>query len=235
MTASVPAISVVIPAANEEAYIARALTSIISQQYPSIEIIVVVNGSDDRTAEVARSYTEKVYIYPNLLGYSAARNEGARKATGDVLIFMDADSYLEPDGLVTIIRFFKPNMFGTVLGAPDNEKIIYRIFFLIKNAAHILGLYKGVLGGVMYCDKNLFRTVGGYNQNMHADENLDFSRRARLCGGTYALIRACRAYTSMRRFEKYGIFPILSFWIRLRATQLFRLKSLIRSSYKLRQ
>ena len=85
-------ISAVIPAYNAERYIARAIESVLSQTHPVDEIIVVDDGSTDGTAEVVRSFGEKVQLYQQVnAGVSAARNTGIKAATGDWIAFLDAD------------------------------------------------------------------------------------------------------------------------------------------------
>jgi glycosyltransferase involved in cell wall biosynthesis len=95
-----PRFSVIIPAYNAAATLARALDSVLTQTWPAFEIIVIDDGSIDATAEIAASYGEKIrYVYQNNAGVSAARNQGARVASGDWLTFLDADDWYYPDRL----------------------------------------------------------------------------------------------------------------------------------------
>lgn len=85
-------ISAVIPAYNAEEYISRSIDSVLSQSRPVDEIIVVDDGSTDKTAQIVKSYGERVrYIYQENAGVSAARNTGILAATGDWIAFLDAD------------------------------------------------------------------------------------------------------------------------------------------------
>jgi len=85
-------ISVVIPAYNCQAYIRRAIDSVLGQSRPADEIIVVDDGSTDGTAEAVRTYGAKVIlIQQENAGVSAARNAGIRAASGDWIAFLDAD------------------------------------------------------------------------------------------------------------------------------------------------
>jgi hypothetical protein len=90
--------SVIIPAFNAAATLARAIDSVRAQSWPAHEIIVVDDGSSDGTAEIARQYGEAVRLIqqPNS-GVSVARNAGAAAATGDWLAFLDADDWYVPD------------------------------------------------------------------------------------------------------------------------------------------
>jgi glycosyltransferase involved in cell wall biosynthesis len=95
-----PRISVIIPAYNAAGTLARALDSVLTQTWPAFEIIVIDDGSIDTTAAVAASYGEKIrYLRQDNAGVSAARNHGARIASGDWLAFLDADDWYYPDRL----------------------------------------------------------------------------------------------------------------------------------------
>jgi glycosyltransferase involved in cell wall biosynthesis len=93
-----PRFSVVIPAFNAAATLARAIESVRAQSWPAHEIIVVDDGSTDATAEVARGFGECVrMIQQKNSGVSVARNAGAAAASGDWLAFLDADDWYAPD------------------------------------------------------------------------------------------------------------------------------------------
>jgi glycosyltransferase involved in cell wall biosynthesis len=95
-----PRFSVVIPAYNAEAFLARAIDSVLAQTWPAEEIIVVDDGSSDASAEVAARYGGPVRVLRQAnAGVSAARNTGAGAATGDWLAFLDADDWYYPDRL----------------------------------------------------------------------------------------------------------------------------------------
>ncbi len=85
-----PTLSIVLPAKNEADGLRRTLPG-IRERWPEAEILVVDDGSTDATAEVARQYGATVLSSPYSMGNGAAIKRGARAATGDVLVFMDAD------------------------------------------------------------------------------------------------------------------------------------------------
>lgn len=95
-----PRFSVIIPAFNAEATLARAVGSVLVQTWPAHEVIVVDDGSSDATADIAASFgnTVRVIRQPNR-GVAAARNAGAAAACGDWLAFLDADDWYAPDRL----------------------------------------------------------------------------------------------------------------------------------------
>lgn len=95
---SEPKVSIVIAAFNGEKSVGRAIDSILSQSLQAFEIVVVDDGSSDGTKEVVTAYGDKVrYVYQKNAGVSAARNAGARNASGEWLLFLDVDDYYYED------------------------------------------------------------------------------------------------------------------------------------------
>jgi glycosyltransferase involved in cell wall biosynthesis len=105
-----PKVTVVIPAYNAELWLRDALNSAVAQSYPAHEIIVVDDGSIDRTEEVAHSFGEKIiYIKQPNQGVSAARNTAIRAATGDWIAFLDSDDVILPEKLERQVGVIEAN------------------------------------------------------------------------------------------------------------------------------
>ena len=94
-----PRFSVVIPAFNSAATLARAIESVRAQSWPAHEIIVVDDGSTDATAEVAGRFEDVRLLRQKNSGVATARNAGAAAARGDWLAFLDADDWYTPERL----------------------------------------------------------------------------------------------------------------------------------------
>lgn len=92
-----PLITVVIPVYNGEKFIKECLENVLSQSYKQLEIIVINDGSTDKSAEIAAQYTVKIVNHEKNSGLSAARNTGIANATGDYIHFMDVDDQLNTD------------------------------------------------------------------------------------------------------------------------------------------
>lgn len=144
-------ISVIIPAYNEGVLIEHCLRSIISQR--KCEIIVVCDSCTDDTAKIAREYTKKVYNV-KFRNVSAVRNYGAKHATGDILVFIDADSTMAPNLLKEIETAINHGYVGGVTKTYSSENIwkadvlwhtgnFFRHFFLAGS-------------GLIFCRKNIF-------------------------------------------------------------------------------
>jgi glycosyltransferase involved in cell wall biosynthesis len=104
-------ISVIIPAFNAEKYIAQSIENALFQSYKNLEIIVINDGSTDKTAEIAEHYPVKLINQENR-GLSAARNVGVENATGEYIHFFDADDLINTD--------FYQNMLSAILFADAN-------------------------------------------------------------------------------------------------------------------
>jgi glycosyltransferase involved in cell wall biosynthesis len=103
-----PLVSVMIGAYNAERYLAEAIDSVLAQTYRPLELIVVDDGSDDRTAEIARGYGNRLkYLYQHRGGMAASRNRAIEEARGDYFAFLDADDRFPPDKLEEQIAAFR--------------------------------------------------------------------------------------------------------------------------------
>lgn len=103
-----PLVSIVIPVYNCERYLAEAIGSVLAQTYQPIEIIVIDDGSTDKSAQVAKRFSPPVqYCYQPNSGLGAARNCGIRLAKGDYFAFLDADDIWTRDKLSIQMAVFK--------------------------------------------------------------------------------------------------------------------------------
>jgi glycosyltransferase involved in cell wall biosynthesis len=109
--------SVIIPTFNRARYLAQAIHSVLAQEEKSYEIIVINDGSDDNTAEVAETFRDRItYQFQSNKGVSAARNAGIRLASGEWVAFLDSDDEWDNHYLATHWRLIKkyPGIVGSV-------------------------------------------------------------------------------------------------------------------------
>lgn len=116
---NVSKVSVIVPAKNESGAIAAVVCG-IAAIVPQAEIIVVDDGSTDDTARVAREAGATVLSHPKGLGNGAAVKSGARKASGDVLVFLDGDGQHDPADIPRLLEKISEG-FDMVVGARDAE------------------------------------------------------------------------------------------------------------------
>jgi len=217
-----PVVSVVIPARNEEAFVASALESVASQTWPptKIEAIVVVNGTQDRTLDVVRAATDRLdglavrIVDDPTPGVSRAKNVGARLARGEVLVFLDADSRMAPD-LVERIAAASGNgaPAGSVAIVADSRDPIDRGFFALLEWGK--NLFK-IRANMLYCARNLFEEVGGFDERLQQAEDLDLLRRIQGRGLEVTHVGDSWIATSPRRLHegplRIGLFKVFARW-----------------------
>jgi glycosyltransferase involved in cell wall biosynthesis len=179
MTEAVKKVSVIITTRNEERNIKECLDSILAQKYPKelIEIIVVDNRSYDKTAELSQVYIDKVYDFgPER---SAQRNFGARKASGDYILYLDADMTLSP-GLIfeSVSKCEEEGL--DALYIP--ERIVGSGFW-IRVRDFERNFYNATcIDCVRFIRRDKFLEAGGFDENLTGPEDWDFDRRIRQIG-----------------------------------------------------
>ena len=103
-----PLISVIVPVYNKEKYVAECLNSILNQTYSNIEVIIIDDGSTDKSLEICMRYAEedkRVKVFPQENGGpSAARNKGLDNAKGEYVAFVDADDILERNAYTLMVN-----------------------------------------------------------------------------------------------------------------------------------
>lgn len=178
-----PLVSVVIPCWNGEAYLAEAISSALDQDHPRMEVIVVDDGSSDRSLEIARSFERVVAIPQANAGVSAARNAGLARARGEYILFLDADDRLLPGAIAAHLR-------GFATGA--DISMVYGGNRIIDSRGEVIGLnpqparrfsWREVLFGVTPTpSQSMFRrdaleAVGAFNRAVSLGEDFDLYMR----------------------------------------------------------
>ena len=106
-------VSVIVTVYNTEKYIEQCINSLISQTYKNIEIILIDGGSTDNTPEICRNYESKYenirLVHKENEGVSAARNRGIKEATGDYILFVDGDDWIENNTIETLVWLEEEN------------------------------------------------------------------------------------------------------------------------------
>lgn len=105
-----PLVSIIIPLYNKEKSISSTLHAVLAQSYNNLEIIVIDDGSTDKSARLVSEFKDDRlnYHYQKNQGVSAARNNGVKKSHGDLIFFLDADDYIIPDCIrILTVPFFK--------------------------------------------------------------------------------------------------------------------------------
>lgn len=170
-----PQISVIIAALNEEKNIKARLENILHQKYPEgkMEVIVVSDGSSDRTEEIVKSFEKenvKLYSFETRKGKAEALNYGIPKAKGEIILFADARQIFKSDAIKELVANFNDPTVGAVSGelflAPDGEGDINESMGMywkyekwIRNNESKINSAIGVTGAIYAIRKNLYDPI----------------------------------------------------------------------------
>ncbi|MFA4953342.1 MAG: glycosyltransferase [Candidatus Pacearchaeota archaeon] len=185
-----PFVSIIIPAYNEENSIAKTIEDILKSNYPSerFEILVVDDGSKDKTFEIAKKYeSEKIKVFHKENGgKGSALNLGIKKAKGEIILTLDADTFASPESMKNMIRYFKNEKVVSVTPAMVLDKpktILQRVqqieylmgLFLRKAFASLDAIYIAP-GAFSAYRKSFFEKYGGYEEG-NITEDLELALR----------------------------------------------------------
>ena len=197
-------ISIVIPAYNEEKYLATTLENIKNQEFKSYEIIVVCNGCTDKSFNIAKKYADKVFNLKES-NVSKARNFGANNAKYNKLVFLDADVLIDEKVLSSVDdELEKGKFFGTAKGKGKGVKNNFYLIF--KN---LVNKFMPWSHGFVFCDKKSFFEIDGFDEKLLRGELRNFFNRAK---GKYKRLNAY-VEPNDRRIKRWGVFKISSYWL----------------------
>lgn len=200
-------LSFIIPAWNEEVLIGATIKSIqTSAKEFDYEIIVADDASDDRTAEIAKELGARV-VTCNNRQIGPTRNDGAAVATGDILVFVDADTIVSEEVVDETVKAINS---GAVAGG-SFPRFDGEIPFLAKILTPILRLFFYVLrfaaGAYMFCTPRSFASSGGFDAKFFAAEEVHLAKQLHKYG-KFKTIKS-RVITSGRKFRTHSSFEIL--------------------------
>jgi glycosyltransferase involved in cell wall biosynthesis len=205
-------ISMVIPAFNEERLLGASLAKIKSaagtftQRGWEVELIVCDNNSTDRTAEIARAAGATVVFEP-VNQIARARNSGAAAATGDWLVFVDADSHPSAELLADVAEQILEGRClagGATIRLDEYHLVAEMITWTWNCASRILKL---LAGSFIFCDAAAFRKIGGFSRELFAAEELELAKRlkklSRETGKRIVILHRHPLLTSARKMKLY--------------------------------
>lgn len=226
-------VSVVIPTLNEGKYIEDTIFH-IRKQNPH-EIIIADSHSADNTIKIAKKYGCRT-VYSKRGAASYGRNAGAKAASGDIILFLDADTIVFPNLLGVIKRDFSrnPDLVGwtcLIYGFSPSwkEQILYN---MSNNIVEFLTKYmkKPHAPGIAVAVKrNVFEKIGGFNENMRVMEDHDLALRAGK-HGDFMFSRDTCVFTSTRRMHKWGGWGLIKKYSRIYLSYFLRRKSFFRKA-----
>lgn len=118
-----PPVTVVIPCYNAEKWVARAIESALRQTHPNVEIVVVDDGSTDRSLQVIQTFSDRIkYVTGPNRKVCAARNRGIGLASSDYVLFLDADDYLPDNAIANLVSVAQRHDADIVIGSSITEE-----------------------------------------------------------------------------------------------------------------
>jgi len=211
-------ISIVVPAFNEERLLGQSLAQMKSaagvfvRRGWDVELIVCDNNSTDHTAEIARSAGASVVFEP-INQIARARNCGAGAATGDWLIFVDADSHPSTGLFEEVAEQIQSGqcLAGGTTVRMDEKHWAAEFFTWLWNCSSRMGRW--LAGSFIFVEAATFRELGGFNNELFAAEELDLSRRlkqrSRATGRGIVILHRHPLVTSARKMRLYTLWDHL--------------------------
>ncbi len=202
-------VSVIIPAHNEERLLPRCLESVrgASSSYQGeVEVVVVCNRCADRTESIARDFG-CLTLSDDSRCLARIRNLGVAKATGDIIITIDADSWMTPGVIQAVAARLRSGRYigGGALIRP--ERMSLGIFCSLLMVVPFV-IARGVSGGLFWFYKRDFDAIGGFDESLVSVEDLDLAvrlkRRGKRTGRRWGTLRRDYIWTSCRKFDQFG-------------------------------
>lgn len=214
-----PSISVVIPAFNEERSLPRTIEHLQAAEKllrsltdTAVEIVVVDNASDDRTAAVALEFGARVVreVEHNI---GKVRNAGAWAANHDVLVFVDADTLVPRELLHRIAQVMHdPTCAGGAVDVrfPVRRTLVRAYLWLMRTVGTLTNMH---MGACQFSRRDIFESLGGYDETIFMGEDVDFVWRLRSAARARQLstciVRDLHVVSSSRRFDSWPLWRIL--------------------------
>ena len=189
-----PKITVVTPSYNQKEFIERTILSIINQNYPNLEYIVCDGGSTDGTIDILKKYDKQIdwWISEKDKGQTDAINKGMKKATGDIVCWINSDDILLPGALYNVANFFQKHpecdfANGYTIEIDKEDKILKFTHIIMSRFFFEKGCYNISQQG-MFWKRNLFDKIGYLNESFHAKMDVEWLIRVYESGANIQLL-----------------------------------------------
>ena len=183
-----PFFSVVIPLYNKESHITGTLQSALKQTFTDFEIIIIDDGSTDNGGKMVSNINDSRILYHKTKnsGVSAARNKGISLSSGEVIAFLDADDYWEPNHLSVLYKLYKENPSAGMLTSRYKIRVgkgvLIKPFFqgisdtysgIVNDFFYSSLIYRVALTAAVAVPKKVFNTTGAFNESITHSEDTE--------------------------------------------------------------
>lgn len=214
-------LSIIIPTFNEEKYLPRLLKSIKRQTFKDYEVIVADNNSSDSTQAIAQKFGAKI-VFGGMPG--RGRNQGAKIARGEWLLFLDADVVLPPFFLGRAMAEIENSDFSVVTCLIDPlsdrriDKLLHGSVNLYMRATR--KFFAHAPGFCIFCEKEVHRKLNGFDEKIKLGEDIDYVHRLSKIAN-FGLLRNVYIPVSVRRLDEDGRFNIVVKYVAAEAHLIF--------------
>ncbi|MDY7024018.1 MAG: glycosyltransferase family 2 protein [Cyanobacteriota bacterium] len=236
-------VSVIIPCYNAENWLKAAIDSCLQQTYSPMEIIVIDDGSTDKSLEIIKSYGDAIiWETGENQGANVARNRGFQLSRGQYISYMDADDYILPEKIEKQVYYIKKTGADVVYGdwrfqkhRSDGSSYLDPvevcgphqdiIEFLLS------GRYPWLTTIVPLFTREIVEKSGGWDENLRAGQDRDFFLSVALCGGQYSYQPGC--YSVHRQHESVTISSNKPVWLNAQLSVLKKAENRLSESNQL--
>ena len=214
--------SIIIPTLNEENYLPLLLEDLLAQNHQDFHTLVVDAHSEDQTQKVALTYKKQLnleVLNSQKRNVAYQRNLGAQNAQSEYLVFLDADSRINPDFLSNLAKEIAQSahlIYLPALRSQDNSfqnKLLFSILNILINLSQKTPRPFSSSGSMIW-QKEFFHTLGGFNEIVFTAEDHEIVQRARRLGIKAKFLTQTGVKYSLRRVKKEGKFKLLKKYLK---------------------
>lgn len=179
-----PKISLITPSYGQEAFIERTILSVLNQNYPNLEYIIVDDASKDNSNEIIKKYGDQIILLSDGInrGQTAAINHGFKHATGDIIGFQNADDLFAPDAFFELAKAYKESpesalFFGNIYIVDENDDITNTMRMTPYSYVEHLYLGMQMHNQAMFWKPSIFKDYGYFDENYNYSFDYEFMCR----------------------------------------------------------
>ena len=166
-------VSIVTPSFNQSAYLEQTMRSVLEQDYPDIEYIVIDGASTDGSADIIKKYSSRLayWISEKDSGQADAINKGMRRAKGDIVAWLNSDDYYLPGAIQSAVAAFESNpqammVYGNMLAVDQNGQTINQLRYRQLTLEDLL-CFQIIGQPAVFMRRHAFEKAGGLDLNFH--------------------------------------------------------------------